>query len=252
MIDIYKIKKIMQNNKIDFGLLKSKIEKILTESYSNNQFKFEMKVFKTLVLENKNISKLFYLYDELNSNKGISESIVNDYINECITIYENTINKLSPKDFNQLKLWTSDVKTENKYEKIDDLFRSDVLTIENKISSRKLIAESLKKPQNKSKDIIELPISSIVNLANKTINQYIENLNESDKQELLKILSVDEKDMENSYQQIKENVIEKLNNLTVDSDLETKQKIEESINKIKSEKFDKLNFYRLKSLNENI
>jgi hypothetical protein len=205
-----------------------------------------------LVLENKNINKLFYLYDELNNNKGMSENIVNDYINECITIYENTINKISKKDINILKTWVSDVKSENTYEKIDSLFDSNVLTIENKINNRKLIAESLKKSQPKSNDIINLPISSMVNLANKTINQYIENLNESDKQELIKILTTEEKDMKESYQKIKENVLEKLNSLTIDSDLETKQKINESINKIKSEKFDKLNYFRLKSLNESL
>jgi hypothetical protein len=235
-----------------FGIIKSKIEKLLTESYSTNKFKSEMKTFKILVLENKNINKLFYLYDELNNNKGMSENIVNDYINECITIYENTINKISKKDISLLKMWISDVKSENTYEKIDSLFDSNVLTIENKIINRKLIAESLRKSQPKSNDIINLPISSMVNLANKTINNYIENLNESDKQELVNFLKTDEKDMENSYQEIKENVLKKLNNMSIDSDLETKQKIEESINKIKVEKFDKLNFFRLKSLNENI
>ncbi len=51
MIDIYK-KKI----EMKFGLLKSKIEKNLLESYSKGEFKTEMKYFKKLVLENKNIA----------------------------------------------------------------------------------------------------------------------------------------------------------------------------------------------------
>jgi hypothetical protein len=63
-----------------FGILKSKIEKLLAESYTNNTFKKELSNFKKLVLENKNISKVFYLYDELNSNKGLNESMV-DYWN---------------------------------------------------------------------------------------------------------------------------------------------------------------------------
>ena len=68
----------------NFGLLKSKIENVLLESYSNNTFKNEITTFKKLVLENKNISNLYYLYDELNSPKSLNESFVNDYINECI------------------------------------------------------------------------------------------------------------------------------------------------------------------------
>ena len=47
-----------------FGILKSKIEKVLLESYSNNTFKNELKNFKTNVLDKKNIAKIFYLYDE--------------------------------------------------------------------------------------------------------------------------------------------------------------------------------------------
>ena len=48
-----------------FGLLKSKIEKCLIESYKKDSFKKNMFIFKELVLENKNIGKLFYLYNEL-------------------------------------------------------------------------------------------------------------------------------------------------------------------------------------------
>lgn len=237
---------------MNFGSIKSKIEKLLSESYSKQELKLDMKVFKTLVLENKNISKLFYLYDELSSNKGMSETIVNDYINECIIMYENIINKISKKDLNQLKLWVSDIKSDNKYEKIDNLFETNIFKLEHKILSRKLIAESLKKSNKESKDVINLPISTMINLVNKTINNYIGNMNESEKEELSKLLKIDEKDIKDSYLNIKENVLDKLNKLLIDSDTETSEKISESISKIKDEKFDKLNYYRLKSLNDSI
>jgi hypothetical protein len=235
-----------------FGLLKSKIEKQLIESYSNGLFKSEMKFFKKLVLENKNIGKLFYLYDELNSNKGMKDSIVSDYINECITIYENTINKISKSQLDNLKHWVFETETENKYESIDNLFTSYILNIENKILSRKTIAESLTKQPIQSKEVIKLPISTMVNMANKTINGYIENLNESDKQELIKFLSADEKEMEKDYNLVKEDVLEKLKSHQEECDNETKNKIEETIIKIQSEKFDKLSYFRLKGLKESL
>lgn len=235
-----------------FGLLKSKIEKQLIESYSKGSFKSEMKFFKKLVLENKNIGKLFYLYDELNSKKGMKDSIVNDYINECITIYENTFNKISTPQLDNLKYWVSETESENRYETIDNLFTSDILNIENKILSRKTIAESLKKQPSQNKEIINLPISTMVSMANKTINGYIENLNESDKQELIKFLSTDEKDMETDYSLVKEDVLEKLKSLQEECDIETKTKIDETINKIQSEKFDKLSYFRLKGLKESL
>jgi hypothetical protein len=235
-----------------FGLLKSKIEKHLIESYSNGEFKTEMKYFKKLVLENKNISKLFYLYDELNSNKGINSSLVNDYINECITIYENTINKVDKNRLENLKYWVEEVDSENLYESIDNLFTTDILNIENKVKSRKLVSETLTKKPKEQKEPIQLPISSMVNLANKTIKNYIENLNESDKQELVKFLSLDESNMEKDYKVIKEEVISKLESIKKDSDVETTEKILETINKIQSEKFDKLSYFRLKGLKESL
>jgi hypothetical protein len=235
-----------------FGLLKSKIEKQLIESYSNGMFKSEMKYFKKLVLENKNIGRLFYLYDELNSNKGMDSSIVNDYINECITIYENTINKVKKSQLENLNDWVYGTESDNNYEVIDNLFTSNILSIENKILSRKQITESLQKTPKSKKEPIKLPISTMVNLANKTINNYIENLNESDKQELIKFLSTDKKEMEKNFDVVKEEVLTKLKTIKEDCDKETSTKIEETINKIQSEKFDKLTFFRLKGLKESL
>ena len=51
---------------------KSKIEKILVESYTDNTFKYELKNFKTNVLDNRNISQIYYLYDEIKSKNALS------------------------------------------------------------------------------------------------------------------------------------------------------------------------------------
>ena len=98
-----------------FGELKSKIEKCLTESYSKNSVKKDLFVFKELVLKNKNVSKLFYLYDELSQKKGLSEDVANEYLNQVTTIYENTLNKISPKTFSELNSWVGHVKSNNEY-----------------------------------------------------------------------------------------------------------------------------------------
>ena len=171
---------------VKFGILKSKIEKVLLESYSNNTFKNELKNFKKLVLENNNISKIFYLYDELSSKKGLNENTVNDYIHECITMYENSINKIKSSDLNNLKSWVNNVKSENLYETVDGLFSTDVLTIESKIKSKKLIKESLMLVAPINKEVIQLPLTTMVNVANKTITSYIDGLNESEKKDLMK------------------------------------------------------------------
>ena len=239
---------------IKFGNIKSKIEEKLLESYSNNTFKTEMKNFKSLVLGNKNISKLFYLYDEMSSNKGLNESLVNDYIYECITIYENTINKIEDNTISNLKKWVSNVNCENKYENIDNLFSTDVLTIESRLKSKKIISENLiKSPENKKVETVNLPISTMVNIANKTFSNYVEGLNESDRKELINFLKTDESELEPQYESIKNEVKSKLISIVEStSDTETLERVNETITKVDSETFNKLNYFKLKNLNENL
>lgn len=237
---------------IKFGILKSKIEKVLLESYSNDTFKDELKNFKKLVLENKNISKIFYLYDELSSKKGLNENTVNDYIHECITMYENTINKIKSSELNNLKTWVSDIKSKNLYETIDGLFSTDVLTIESKIKSKKLIKESLMVTKPISKKIIKLPLTTMVNVANKTISSYINELNESEKKDLMKFLSTDDSVLKENFETIKGEVIVKLKTLQEGSDIGTLSRITETIEKVESEKYDKLSYFKLKNLRESL
>lgn len=235
-----------------FGILKSKIEKVLLESYSNNTFKNELKNFKTNVLDKKNIAKVFYLYDELNSKKGLSESIATDYIHESITIYENTINKIKPSDLQLLKTWVGKVDSKNEYEHIDNLFSTDVLTIESRIKSKKTILESLKKPTPIEKEIVKLPMSTMISVANKTIQNYMESLNESEKKELIKFLNSDDTELKTNFDSLKESVLTKLETLKESSDSETLNRIDETITKVSSEKYDKLTYFKLKGLKENL
>ena len=238
-----------------FGILKSKIENVLLESYKNNTFKDELKTFKKLVIENKNVAKIFYLYDELSSPKGLNESYVNEFINESVKLYEKSISKITKSELKELNEWVKNSTVENSYSKIDDLFTSDVLTIESRIKSKKLISETLRKLPitTTTTKSIELPLSTMVSVANKTIKNYIDGLNESDKKELISLLSEDDSTLTEKYNSLKENVVEKLNNMKESSDDNSvKSRIDETLSKVLSEKFDKLSYFKLKGLNENL
>jgi hypothetical protein len=236
-----------------FGLLKSKIENVLLESYKKNTFKEEMKIFKKLVIENKNISKLLFLYDELSSPKGLEESIASEFMLESIIRYENLINKIDPKKLNELQSWVSKVTCENKYNDIDNLFSQEVVDFDIRLKSKKTIKEGLKSIPTTKKSEIKLPLSTMVNVANRTISNYIETLEESDKKELINLLSSDIADLEKEFEQIKEDVVKKLTTLkeSVEDD-ETKTKVDETLEKINSEKFDKLSYFKLKNLKETL
>ena len=232
-----------------FGELKSKIETCLTESYKNKNLRRDLFVFEELVLKNKNISQVFFIYDELSSNKGLSESVGNEFINESITAYENLVNKITPNQIKELKAWVGHIKCENTYKNIDDLFSSNVLTLENKIKSKKTILESLKNKPQEQKEVIEVPLNSMVKVANKTVENFISSLTESEQKELKTILSTPKETVVEDYSKIKDEVISKLTNQKNDSDTETSNTIDQVLNKLQTESFNELNYYKLKQLN---
>jgi hypothetical protein len=205
---------------VKFGILKSKIENVLLESYSK---------------------------------KGLSESYSREYINECITLYENVVNKIMPADIKKLNMWVKNTQSNNSYENIDNLFSTDVLTIESRIKSKNLISENLKKlPITKTKGI-DLPLSTMVSVANKTIKNFIDTLSESDKAEIVKLLSEDDSTLTLKFNTLKENVVDKLKAMKNSSeDNSVKSRVEETLTKVISEKYDKLTYFKLKSLNENL
>ena len=68
----------------------------------------------------------------------------------------------------------------------------------------------------------------------------------------LPILSISEKELKLSFESTKKEVITKLETLKESSDDETKQKINETINKVSLEECDRVNYIKLKNLKENL
>ena len=234
------------------GVLKSRVEKLLSESYGKGTFKEEIKNFNRNVLSNKNISKLFFLYDELSTNKGYDQKLAEDFVFESITMFENIINKTDKKDLEKLKKWSIGINSHNQYTDIDNLFYNsgDVLHLENKVRSKKLIVEGLKKtPIVENKETINLPLSSMVKVANKSIEEFVSNLNESEKKELNLFLKEDVSVLVEKFENLKDEAVVKLVVvLESESDESVKSTINETIDNIKTKKFDRLEYFKLKNL----
>jgi DNA-binding transcriptional regulator YiaG len=232
---------------MEFGLLKSKIETKLVESYKKDSFNTNIKTFKKLVLENKEVSKMFYLYDELSKEKGYEKSFADDYLNECIGLIEKiTINK---KTISLLESWVKDVKSENHYKDIDTVVNKNTVVVENIINSKNTIINHLitKKDQT---NVINVSYDTMVEVANSTLKNYLNNISESELKEIKKYSTLSQSELDKRYDVVSEMVIEKLENLSSKSDLVTKTKITETIDKIKNEKVDSVSLFKLKSLNE--
>ena len=67
------------------------------------------------------------------------------------------------------------------------------------------------------------------------------------------LLSEDDNTLTEKYNTIKETVVEKLTNMKDSSDDNSiKSRIDETLSKVLAEKYDKLTYFKLKSLNENL
>jgi hypothetical protein len=93
----------------------------------------------------------------------------------------------------------------------------------------------------------------MVSVANKTISNFISTLSESERKELKKILNTPKDTLVENYNETKDLVIEKLTNQKDnEKDSDTIKTINQVLEKIQTESFTELNFYKLKQLNESL
>jgi hypothetical protein len=230
-----------------FGQIKSLVEQNLIESYKNEkEFKQSLKEFKHNVLNNKHMAKLYSLYDQLSTPQGLNESDAKDFLEEGVNLIQQILPNIKlPKTLSE--------NIENKYSDIDSLVYTNKLNLLERVNSKKNITNVLTSNNNIIKESINIPLKSMVTIANQALHKYIETLDESSKKEFIQLISEDTKTLEDKFETIRENTIKKLNSiLEKEQEIELKTKLSETINKLKSEKFDQLNFLKLKNLEESI
>ena len=151
-------------------------------------------------------------------------------------------------------MWVGHLKCENKYKHIDNLFSNNVGSLEAKLKSKSLVVESLKKEKIVYENSeIKLPLNKVVDVANKTVNDYLSKLDESEKKDLLKVLKEDESKLEIEFDVLKESVISRLSNLKKDEvEDEVLNTINETMSKVEKETFSRDGYLKLKRLNNNI
>jgi hypothetical protein len=230
-----------------FGNLKSIIEKNLLESYSDEKdFKKSLREFKHNVLNNKSMSKAYALYDQLSSPQGLTEQDSKEFLEEGINLLHKILPTIKlPKSLSET--------TQNNYRDLDTLIYSTRLDLHERINAKKNIIKVLMSNRQLVKESINIPIKSMVSIANQTLRGYIENLDEDSKKEFFKLISEDTKTLEDKFEVLKENTITKLKGiLENEQESEIKTKISETIDRLENEKFDQMNFLKLKNLEESI
>ena len=239
-----------------FGTIKTKIEKASIGLYGKPEFKTYMSQLKTMVLENKDLSELYYIYDDLSKKKGLSNDIATDYINESIEYSQILIenNKRSLKNVDE---WISSIvkKSVNNYKDIDvTIYNKSIKNLETVLESKKRIINTIiSEDKLEIKESINLPLKTMLRVANDRLNKELSNISESERRELIELSSLSDKSIKLEIDALKENVISNLKtSLNESKENDLKDTIENTIKKISESKYDKYNLYQLRKLNQGL
>lgn len=230
-----------------FGKIKSIIENNLLESYKNEKdFKKSLREFKHNVLNDKSMSKAYSVYDQLSSPQGLSESDAKDYLEEGVSLLQ----KILPT----IKLPKTIIEdSKNIYSDIDTLVYTHKVNLTDRIQCRKNIISKITTRKDSIKESINIPIKSMISIANQTLRNYIEDLDENSKKEFFQIISEDVKSLEDKFEIMKESTISKLQViLEREEEQDLKVKLSETIDRVKKEQFDQINFLKLRNLEKSI
>jgi len=239
-----------------FGTIKTKIEKASIGLYGKPEFKTYMSQLKTMVLENKDLSELYYIYDDLSKKKGLSNDIATDYINESIE-YSQILIENNERSLKNVDEWISSIvkKSVNNYKDIDvTIYNKSIKNLETVLESKKRIINTIiSEDKLKIKESINLPLKTMLRVANDRLNKELSNINETERKELIELSSLSDKSIKLEIDTLKENVISNLKtSLNESKEKDLKDTIENTIKKISESKYDKYNLYQLRKLNQGL
>ena len=183
-----------------FGTIKTKIEKASIGLYGKPEFKIYMSQLKTMVLENKDLSELYYIYDDLSKKKGLSNDIATDYINESIE-YSQILIENNERSLKNVDEWISSIvkKSVNNYKDIDvTIYNKSIKNLETVLESKKRIINTIiSEDKVKIKESINLPLKTMLRVANDRLNKELSNISESEKKELIEKYQIKETNLPN-------------------------------------------------------
>ena len=241
----------------NFGTIKSKLEKASVDLFGKKEFSTFMSNFKKGILENKDMSEIYFIYDDLSSKKGISKDIATDYVNEYIEYCQILIEGNKSK-INKIDKWISNFvsEVENKYNSIDTLiYKNSIKNLETVLESKKNIISTIVSEETKKqvKESIQLPITTMVKVAEDNIKGQLESLSESERKEIISIVSLSKKELDKEFNELKESVISNLKtSLNESKEDDMKSVIDKTISKISESKSNPYDLYKLRKLNSGL
>lgn len=238
----------------NFGSLKMKMLKTLTDSYQKNEKK-EIKKIITTIKEDKNFKELFLLYEDVENKYFEDESIAKLYVEELSKSIKGKSDNINSTYKKLSKLFENiDVEDNELYNSLDQLIESDNLfNIDKKVIAKKKLVDFLL--TKKETSIVENKVftdnENLLHavLTNNFNTLYNSTLNEEQKTELKNILNLSNEELEKRMKDLKESVDEKITSILSNTlDSESIQKLQNVKKEISDMSISKYNLYRLKEL----
>jgi len=241
-----------------FGTVKSKVLQKITDAYINGK-KDEVKNTLRLMKESKEFLNLYLFYEEVENKNVEDKEHAELFVEEIAPILKKQMAKVSSfcKSLDK-KLGDVNVTENELYSNLDVLSESDTLkNVDKKIKAKKKLVEHLlvKKEISEPTSTKIIENTTLLNtvLSNNFNVLYSNTLNEEEKKELAEILSISDKDLNDNFKTLQEEVTEKMNNLIKE------EKKPELIEKLSSANYEagqmkpsKFNYYKLLQLKNGI
>lgn len=239
----------------NFGKIKSKLLKTITEAYEQGELKNNTKNLIKVVKKNKDFKEMYMFYEEIENKYFDDKEVARLYVEEIGNILKQKASKV--KDFCEvinMSVYNAQIDENELYDSIDQLLEEDSLkNLDKKVIAKKKLVEHL----TTKKEIKESHMDTYTSnenllhtvLANNFNVLYTNNLNEEQQEELKTILSISNEDLVSKTTELKESILNRVGSLlseSNDNDLTTKlSKVKDEVQEMDLSKY---NYYRLTQL----
>jgi hypothetical protein len=239
----------------NFGKIKSKILKKLTEAYAENTLKQNTKNLFKVIKKNKDFKEMYLFYEEIENKYFEDRDTAKLYVEELSLILKQKASKINAFcEVINMSVYDTQIDENQLYDSIDQLLEEGNLTnIEKKVIAKKKLVEHLttkKQVQEKAKETYTVNENLLhAVLANNFNILYESSLNDEQKETLKSIISLSDEDVKNKVGEIKESLYNKVNTLLSEStDNSFKDKLTDVKKEMDGMSPTKYNYYRLKEL----
>jgi succinate dehydrogenase flavin-adding protein (antitoxin of CptAB toxin-antitoxin module) len=239
----------------NFGKLKSKLLKKLTEAYTNDNFKGNTKNLIKVVKKNKDFKEMYLFYEEIENKYIEDKEVAKLYVEQLGTLLKDKSKKLNSFcEVLNMSIYDVQVESNELYDNIDQLLEDDNLNnIDKKVIAKLKLVEHL---TTKKENVVESSKLHTVNenllhavLANNFNVLYTNTLSEEQKTELKTILDLNDTDLKTKTTELKESLLDKIGTLMNEStDSDMVKKLSSVKDEVLKKETSKLNYYRLTEL----